>query len=168
MAYLAIRTRPAAVVWNLFPECGIFRNDGLVAYDHSQPLWVPWSAIDYYIPRQRILRLTSGEELDPLRKGPECEEPPHSSSTIADSIGDFMKGYDRGPNTRRGGDVSAVFLVARSRAVRDSRPGPVHHGGRGGQAPAPAADPAHAVILATTHRSRIGDSGLADVILRPA
>ena len=48
-----MRTRPTEVVWSLVPECGIFRNDGLLATVDGKGLWVPWSAIDYYIPRQR-------------------------------------------------------------------------------------------------------------------
>ncbi len=120
IAYISVRTRPTEVVWNLVPECGIFRNDGLLAYSESKPIWVPWSAVDYYIPRQRILRLTSGAELGtPYAKGPECMEPPKFIVTVADSVGDFSKGYNVTSETREE-ELSAVFIVARSKAVRDS------------------------------------------------
>jgi hypothetical protein len=120
IAYISVRTRPTEVVWNLVPECGIFRNDGLLAYGDTKPLWVPWSAVDYYIPRQRILRLTSGAELGtPYARGPECMQPPKFIVTVADSVGDFSKGYKVISETREE-ELSAVFIVARSKAVRDS------------------------------------------------
>ncbi len=120
IAYISVRTRPTEVVWNLVPECGIFRNDGLLAYGDTKPLWVPWSAVDYYIPRQRILRLTSGAELGtPYARGPECMQPPKFIVTVTDSVGDFSKGYRVTSETREE-ELSAVFIVARSKAVRDS------------------------------------------------
>jgi hypothetical protein len=120
VAYLCVRTRPTEVVWNLVPECGIFKNDGLLASLLGKPIWVPWSAVDYYIPRQRILRLTSGEELGtPYAKGPECMEPPKFIVTVADSVGDFSKGYHVEMEPRDE-ELSAVFIVARSNAMRDS------------------------------------------------
>lgn len=120
VAYLSVRTRPTEVVWNLVPECGIFKNDGLLASLQGKPIWVPWSAVDYYIPRQRILRLTSGAELGtPYAKGPECMEPPKFIVTVADSVGDFTKGY-RVESEPREEELSAIFIVARSKALRDS------------------------------------------------
>ena len=120
IAYLSVRTRPTEVVWNLVPECGIFKNDALLAYGDKKPIWVPWSAIEYYIPRQRILRLTSGKELGtPYSKGPECLAPPKLFVTIADSVGDFSKGYSVQAEPREE-ELSAVFVVARSKAARDS------------------------------------------------
>ena len=86
----------------------------------KKPIWVPWSAVDYYIPRQRILRLTSGKEYGtPYSKGPECMEPPKFFVTIADSLGDFSKGYSVQSEPREE-ELSAVFVVARSKAARDS------------------------------------------------
>jgi hypothetical protein len=63
VAYLSSRTRPTSAVWNVLPECGIFRDDGLAVYgsDHHR-LWIPWSAIDYFLPRMRIVRLRGGAE----------------------------------------------------------------------------------------------------------
>lgn len=118
--YVAIGSRPASVVWYLLPECGIFRNDGLVVFDHSDSLWVPWSAIEYYIPRQRIARLTSHVEyLTPFSKGPDCEKPPLFTAAVADSIGDFMKPRTIEVNTRTE-EMSSLHVVARSRAALDS------------------------------------------------
>jgi hypothetical protein len=122
IAYLSIRTRPTQVVWQLMPECGLFTTEGLLATPGSEQLWVPWSAMDYWIPRQRILRLTSGEELSmPYAQGPTCEreEQPIILATVADSVGDFSKG-----KTIRTKEVeermSTVFVVARSPAALDS------------------------------------------------
>jgi len=124
VAYLSVRTRPTEVVWALTPECGIFRNEGLLVFEpkaSQAALWVPWSAVDYYIPRQRILRLTSGQEfLTPYSQSPDqCPEPPLIVTTIADSMGDFMS-----PRTIRvqskNEPLSVVFLAARSPAARDS------------------------------------------------
>jgi hypothetical protein len=38
IAYVALGSRPSSVVWDLLPECGIFRNDGLMAYQNSDSL----------------------------------------------------------------------------------------------------------------------------------
>lgn len=118
--YIAIGSRPASVVWYLLPECGIFRNDGLLVFEHSDSLWVPWSAIEYYIPRQRIARLTSHVEyLTPYSKGPDCPKPPQFTAAVADSIGDFMKPRTIEINTRTE-EMSSLHVVARSRATLDS------------------------------------------------
>jgi hypothetical protein len=123
IGYLAVRTRPAEVVWDPDPECGIFRKDGLLAFREKlqgPTLWVPWSAVDYYIPRQRILRLTSGRELGtPYSKGPDCESPPLFVVSLADSTGDFT-GNHAIRTTAREEDMSALFLVARNSVARDS------------------------------------------------
>lgn len=120
VGYIAIGSRPTSVVWYLLPECGIFRNDGLLAYAHSDSLWIPWSAVEYYIPRQRIIRLTSGVEyLSPYSKGPGCPAPPLFTATVADSVGDFMKPRSIEVNTRTE-DISSIHIVARSRATLDS------------------------------------------------
>lgn len=123
VGYLAVRTRPAEVVWDPEPECGIFRKDGLLAYRaklQGPTVWVPWSAVDYYIPRQRILRLTSGQELGtPYAKGPDCEEPPMFIVSLADSTGDFS-GTRSLRTTPREEDMAATFIVARNAVARDS------------------------------------------------
>ncbi len=119
-AYISIRTRPAEVTWDLLPECGIFRNDGLLAADAGKPIWVPWSAVDYYIPRMRILRLTSGKELQtPYAKGPDCAAPPKFVTVIADSIGDFMSPRSIRTSTKEE-ELSTIFLAARDASARDS------------------------------------------------
>jgi TonB family protein len=124
VAYLSVRTRPTEVVWTLTPECGIFREEGLLVYEPKQPdptLWIPWSAVDYYIPRQRIVRLTSGAEfLTPYAMSPDqCPEPPKFIVTVADSLSDFL-----GPHTIRTQtkeeNLAVMFIIARSPAARDS------------------------------------------------
>jgi TonB family protein len=124
VGYLSIRTRPSEVVWNLTPECGIFRNEGLLVFDKKEPqanLWVPWSAVDYYIPRQRIVKLTSGDEfLTPYSQSKEqCPEPPKFIVSIADSVGDFLNPGSIRVQTKEE-PLSVIFLVARSPSARDS------------------------------------------------
>jgi hypothetical protein len=122
IAYLALRTRPTSVVWDFHPECGLYRLEGLVSGEGRNKLWVPWSAVDYWIPRQRILRLTSGEELPmPYAMGPDCDRDvqPMILATVADSVGDFLKGYVVQTRTVEE-KMSTVFLMARSPAARDS------------------------------------------------
>jgi hypothetical protein len=122
VAYLSIRTRPTEVVWQLMPECNLFRTEGVIATPKGGRLWVPWSAVDYYIPRQRILRLTSGEEfMTPYAQGPGCEkeEQPVILATLADSVGDFQKG--KSIRTRDVEErMSTIFVIARSPAALDS------------------------------------------------
>lgn len=122
LAYLSIRTRPTQVVWTFMPECGLYTAEGLLATPRAERIWVPWSAVDYWIPRQRILRLTSGEEyFMPYAMGPDCEreEQPLILATVADSVGDFSKGMSI--RTREVEErMSTVFLVARSPMALDS------------------------------------------------
>lgn len=120
-AYIAVRTRPATVIWHLFPECNTFREEGLAAYENNVRIWVPWSAVDYYIPRQRILRLTSGRELGTpyARDDMDCPSPPIIVASLADSMGDFLKGYSV-RTTIKEEPLSSVYFVARSPAARDS------------------------------------------------
>ncbi len=124
VAYLSVRTRPTEVVWALSPECGIFRNEGLLVFEPKQThptLWVPWSAMDYYIPRQRILRLTSGQEfLTPYAQSDDlCKEPPQLICTLADSTGDFLGRRSIRTLTKTEA-LSVVFLVARSPDAREA------------------------------------------------
>lgn len=122
IAYISLRTRPTQVIWEIAPECGLFRNEGLLATPLDGELWVPWSAVDYWIPRQRILRLTSGEELPmPYAKGPTCEDDEQHIiiATIADSVGDFAKGKTIQTRSVEE-EMSTLFLMARSPAARDS------------------------------------------------
>ena len=122
VAYISLRTRPTQVVWDFSPECGLYRLEGLVAEEGSRTVWVPWSAVDYWIPRQRILRLTSGKELPmPYAMGPDCtkEEQPVILATVADSVGDFLKGYSIQAQSFDE-QMSTLFLFARSPAARDS------------------------------------------------
>lgn len=166
VAYLSVRTRPTEAVWSLVPECGIFRNDGLLATVDGKGLWVPWSAIDYYIPRQRTIRLTSGRDLGtPYAKGPECEEPPKFMVTVADSVGDFMKGYHVQSEPREE-EMSAVFIVARSKAARDSaRVRFIHEVETGKHPRLPRSQPtAVRLAMPTVPPTAMADS--ADVVLR--
>jgi len=119
-AYVSVRTRPTQVTWELIPECGSFRTEAILVFDQGKPLWIPWSAVMYYIPRQRICRLTSGREFGtPYSKGPDCPKPPLIQATIADSVGDFMKGRSI-QLTPKEDQLSEIYLCARSSAALDS------------------------------------------------
>ncbi|MBD3161930.1 MAG: hypothetical protein GF346_06555 [Candidatus Eisenbacteria bacterium] len=119
VAYLSIRTRPTQVVWDLTPECGLFTDEGLMATPAEGNLWIPWSAVEYYIPRMRILRLTSGEEIAvPYARGPTCEDDdqPLILATVADSLGDWTREgrIETHPVEEY---MKTIFIVARSPAA---------------------------------------------------
>lgn len=119
IAYVSVRTRPSAVVWNVVPECGVFRDEGLVAESQHGPIWIPWSAMEYFLPRMRILRLRGGAEFTTpyaqSKAGCPPESQPNFVVTIADSVGDF-----RGTRSVRTRAVEekmvALFIVANSPA----------------------------------------------------
>ena len=122
IAYLISRTRPTRVLWDVTPECGLFRKEGLLAAPAEGDLWVPWSAVEYYIPRMRILRLTSGAEIPvPYAQGPTCErdEQPLILATVADSVGDWRR-PGRIESHPIEESLSALFVIARSPAARDA------------------------------------------------
>lgn len=120
VGHLCIRTRPTQVLWDLFPECGIFRNEGLVAYDKGETIWVPWNAVEYYIPRMRILRLTSGKELLTPYANTDCkEDAPQFVVAVADSVGDFLSPMILQKSTREE-VIYTTFICARSRQALDA------------------------------------------------
>lgn len=124
VAYLSSRTRPTSAVWNIVPECGIFRDDGLAAYGpNRRPMWIPWSAIEYYLPRMRIVRLRSGKELQTpyAQSDVDCaaEQQPKFIVTVADSMGDYRG--NRSIRTRAVEEkMVTLFIVANSRATLEA------------------------------------------------
>lgn len=89
-AYANYRTRDVELNWLLLPEdCGIFNAEGLQAFMHPrQEVWVPWTAVYWYLPRMRIVKLTDGRELGTdYAKSPEhCPFPPKFLFEFADSV----------------------------------------------------------------------------------
>jgi hypothetical protein len=126
VAYLSSRTRPTSVVWNILPECAIFRDEGLGVFGpNRQRLWIPWSAIDYFLPRMRIVRLRGGAEYQTpyAQSDTDCpaEQQPKFIVTVADSMGDFRG--NRSIHTRVVEEkMVTLFIVANSRAtLEDAR-----------------------------------------------
>lgn len=116
VGYLNHRTRDAEVSWVILPEdCSIFGPDGLQCFDaNRQEVWVPWIAVDWYIPRMRLLQLTNGTELAtdyPL--GPTCEAPPTFAFEITDSL--LVEGQKPAARTTATeADLAELFIVART------------------------------------------------------
>jgi hypothetical protein len=124
VAYLSSRTRPTSAVWNVVPECGIFRDDGLAAQGaNRRPIWIPWSAVEYFLPRMRIVRLRGGAEFQTpfAQSDADCpaDEQPKFIVTVADSAGDFRG--NRSLRTRAVEEkMVTLFIVANSRATLDA------------------------------------------------
>lgn len=89
-SYANYRTRDVELNWLLLPEdCGIFSAEGLQAFAQPrQEVWVPWTAVHWFLPRMRIVKLTDGRELaTDYAKTPEhCPHPPKFVFDFADSI----------------------------------------------------------------------------------
>lgn len=127
VAFLNVSTRDAAEVsWNpVNPEpCRIYRPDGVETISaEGDTVWVPWIAVEYFIPRMRILRLVDGRELKTdyakTREGGYCPAPPRFSYLVSDSLS--LPG--RTPSVfEDSGEYSLaeLFIVAFNPASRDS------------------------------------------------
>jgi TonB family protein len=89
VAYINSRTRDTEISWVPQPEdCAVFRIDGMEANDESGPIWVPWSLVDYFIPRFEVVRLTNGRNLttDYPRSKERCPGPPPFLFEVTDSL----------------------------------------------------------------------------------
>ena len=123
--YINSRTRDAEVAWVVESDtCDMFRMDGFQAFDDKGgTVWVPWSAIDWYIPRMELVKLHSGKELttDYPRGGEttRCVSPPKFSFEVSDSLN-----YPgQAPTTRKyrqDENMADLFIVAVSPEERDS------------------------------------------------
>lgn len=122
VAYVNSRTRDTEIAWVVQTEnCELFRMDGLRVFDaQKQDLWVPWSAVDWFIPRMRLVHLTNGQEFaTDYPKGATCVEPPRFAVELADSV--VIPG--QAPSMRRmtlEEDLAALFIWAASPEERDS------------------------------------------------
>lgn len=88
VAYINSRTRDTEISWTVIPEnCPLFRPEGLQALDDVGEVYVPWSMVEWYIPRMRILMLTSGREMktDYPGRNTICPNPPPFLYELADS-----------------------------------------------------------------------------------
>jgi len=122
VAYLNSRTRDVEVAWVVqSKDCELFRMDGLQVFgDDKQPLWIPWIAVDWFIPRFELVHLTNGKEYSTdYPKGPTCQEPPQFAVELADSV--VVPGQP--VSMRRltiDEDMAALFIYAASPEERDS------------------------------------------------
>lgn len=120
--YINSRTRDAETAWVAESDnCELFRLDGMRVWAaEKQDLWVPWIAVDYFIPRFEKVRLLDGREFDTdYPKGPTCQEPPLFSFEVQDSVN--ILGHDRDVRKlQMQEDLSTLFLVASSPEGRDS------------------------------------------------
>lgn len=122
VGYLNSRTRDVEVAWVVqSKDCELFRMDGLqVIGDDKQPLWIPWIAVDWFIPRFELVHLTNGKEYaTDYPKGPSCAEPPQFAVELADSV--VMPGQP--VSMRRltiDEDMAALFIYASTPEERDS------------------------------------------------
>jgi len=121
VGYLNIRTRDTEIAWVLdSPDCGIYRYEGLQVFDDQRrPFWIPWSRVEWCIPRMRLVRTTDGQEFaTDYAKGSTCPEPPRFVSETADSTC-FLDAPCRPIVERREDSLAEVFLVAFTPEARD-------------------------------------------------
>lgn len=124
IGYGNYRTRDVDLNFLLMPtDCDRFREDGLQAmHKAGGTIWVPWIAVQYYIPRQRILVLTDGSELTTdyaKTRGAPCPEPPAFMFDVADTIridGQQPRVTQRSVEA----DLAELFFVAGSPEARAS------------------------------------------------
>ena len=113
VAHVNYRTRDAEISFLVLPEdCGIFRADGLQALDADGAYWVPWTKVDFFIPRMRLIRLTDGRDIGTdYPKGPTCLKPPTFLFEITDDI-ELISVEPRVATKEVETDMAALFVVA--------------------------------------------------------
>ncbi len=122
VAYVNVSTRDTEVSW--FPvadSCRIFRPDGVEALDDQGALWVPWTAVEWYIPRMRLLKLVNGRELstDYPKDQNFCPHPPRFAYEVTDSL--HIPGRPATAFKQQGEySLAELFLVAFTPEARDS------------------------------------------------
>lgn len=123
VGYINSRTRDTDIAWIVQPEnCPLFREDGLQALDdQGEIVYVPWSLVEYYIPRMRLLRLTNGREMktDYPGRNTICPDPPPFLFETTDSL--TFPGQPATAITEEISESMAeLFIVAFSPEARDS------------------------------------------------
>ena len=122
IGYINSRTRDTEVAWAVEPiDCSIFRSDGMQAIDEKGTVWVPWSLVDWFIPRMRIVRLKNGRELatDYPMSDNACPKPPRFVFDVKDSTA-FPGQPAYVFNDRKEESMAELFIVAFSPEGRDS------------------------------------------------
>ncbi|MEZ4648394.1 MAG: TonB family protein [Candidatus Eisenbacteria bacterium] len=116
VGYLNYKTRSAETSFLVSPEeCDRFRQDGLAAFgENRESIWIPWIAVEYFIPRQRIVRLVDGREFttDYARtRGEPCPAPPKFMFQIADTLR-IAGQKERVVTQDLEEDISTLFVIA--------------------------------------------------------
>jgi hypothetical protein len=123
VGYANYRTRDIDLNFLLLPpDCDRFREEGLQAMRPAEsPIWVPWIAVRYFIPRQRILVLMDGTDLTTdyaKTRGAPCPEPPQFLFEIADTV--RIDGQEPRVVTREvETDLAELFFVGATPVARD-------------------------------------------------
>jgi TonB family protein len=122
VAYINVSTRDTEVSWfPLADSCRIYRPDGVEGLDDQGAIWVPWTAVDWYIPRMRLLRLIDGRELgtDYAKDSKYCPSPPKFAYEVTDSL--TFPGKPATAFKQQGEySLAELFIVAFTPEARDS------------------------------------------------
>jgi TonB family protein len=122
VAYVSVSTRDTEVSW--FPRadsCRIYRPDGVESVDATGAVWVPWTAVEWYIPRMRLLKLIDGRELatDYAKDPVYCPSPPKFAYEVTDSL--TLPGRPASSFKEQGEySLAELFIVAFTPEARDS------------------------------------------------
>jgi TonB family protein len=122
VAYVNISTRDTELSW--FPHadsCRIYRADGVECIDDKGAIWAPWTLVDWYIPRMRLLRLLDGREMktDYAKDPSYCPSPPKFAYEVSDSL--TLPGRPPSVFKDKGEySLAELFIVAFSPEARDS------------------------------------------------
>jgi TonB family protein len=122
VAYINVSTRDTEVSWfPLADSCRIYRPDGVEGLDDQGAIWVPWTAVEWYIPRMRLLRLIDGRELatDYAKDLTYCPSPPKFAYEVTDSL--TFPGKPATAFKQQGEySLAELFIVAFTPEARDS------------------------------------------------
>ena len=122
VAYVNVSTRDTELSWYpLADSCRIYRPDGVEGLDGQGAIWVPWTAVEWYIPRMRLLRLIDGRELstDYAKDSKYCPSPPKFAYEVTDSL--TLPGRPATAFKQKGEySLAELFIVAFTPETRDS------------------------------------------------
>ncbi len=122
LAFINAATRDTETAWVVHVhDCDRFHTDGLQAFLPQGTVWVPWSMVDWFIPRMRILRLRDGREVAtdyPLDRA-YCARPPKFLYELTDTL-DVPGRPFQILTEEREASIAELFIVAFSPEGRDS------------------------------------------------
>ncbi len=122
LAFINAATRDTETAWMVHVHnCDRFHTDGLQAFLPQGTVWVPWSMVDWFIPRMRILKLRDGREVAtdyPLDRV-HCAEPPAFLYELTDTLDVPGRPFEILTEEREA-NIAELFIVAFSPEARDS------------------------------------------------